>query len=46
MAAAGLISFVIGPPGVRAMRNRSRLWAPASALLERSTREGFSSEWV
>ncbi len=46
MAAAGLISFVIGPSGVRAMRKRSRLWAPASALLARRTREGFSSEWV
>ena len=46
MAAAGLISLVMGPPGVRAIRKRSRVWAPASAVLESSTREGFSSEWV
>ena len=46
MAAAGLISFVMGPPGVRAIRKSSSVWAPASALLERSTRDGFSSECV
>ena len=46
MAAAGLISLVIGPPGVRAIRKRSIVCAPARALLESSTRDGFSSEWV
>ena len=46
IAAAGLISFVMGPPGVRAIRKSRSVWAPASALLERSTRDGFSSECV
>jgi hypothetical protein len=46
MAAAGLISLVMGPPGVRAIRNSSSVCAPASALLDSSTREGFSSECV
>ena len=41
----GQIQFMT-PPGVRATRKRSRVWAPASAVLESSTREGFSSEWV
>ncbi len=46
IAAAGLISLVIGAPGVRAIRKRSIDWAPASALFESSTRLGRSSEWV
>jgi len=46
IAAAGLISFVIGAPGVRAIRKSSIEWAPANALLESRTREGRSSEWV
>ena len=46
ITAAGLISLVIGAPGVRAIRKRSIDCAPAMALLESSTRLGFSSEWV
>ena len=46
MAAAGLISLMMGPPGVRAMRKSRSECAPARALLERTSRDGLSSEWV
>ena len=46
IAAAGLISLVIGAPGVRAMRKSSIDCAPARALFESSTRLGRSSECV
>ena len=43
IAAVGLISFVMGASGVRPMRNRRSVCAPATADFERSTREGRSS---
>src|SRR5260221_4252539 len=46
MAAVGLISFVIGASGVRPMRNRRRVCAPATADLLRRTLDGRSSLWV
>ncbi len=46
IAAAGLISLVIGASGVRAIRKSSIEWAPATALFDSSVRLGLSSEWV
>ena len=46
MAAVGFTSFTAGAPGVRAMRYRKSVCAPAMPDLARSTRDGRSSEWV
>ena len=44
--AAGLTSFTMGAPGVRAIKNSRPVWAKATSVLARSFFEGRSSLWV